>query len=39
MHIHDTLQSLVFQRDPEIAMPEEVAQTASPEFGIVRFDV
>jgi hypothetical protein len=37
MHIHDTLQSE--QRDPGIAMPEEVAQPASREFGIVRFDV
>jgi len=37
MHIHDTLQSE--QRDAEIAMPEEVVQTAFREFGIVRFDV
>jgi hypothetical protein len=35
MHVHDTLQSLVFQRDPGIAIPEEVAQSASREFGIV----
>jgi hypothetical protein len=39
MHIHDTLQSEYFKRDPEIAMPEEVAQTPSREFGIVRFDL
>jgi hypothetical protein len=39
MHIHDTLQSECFKRDPEIAVPEEVAQTSSREVGIVRFDL